>query len=189
MILFFEVAIVNATSDGPLAEALKLAGTGIPCFPCRASKRPACPHGFKEATINPDELRQLWRRSPGVLVGVPTGEQSGIFVLDIDSARHSEAAVWLSHCASHLPDTRRHRTRSGGLHFLFQHHVGLKSSVSRLAVGVDTRGSGGFIIWWPAHLGLTADHHFAPLAPVPDWLIVALTPTPPTPVSYGPRPD
>jgi Bifunctional DNA primase/polymerase, N-terminal len=184
--LFFERAMANTSSNGALGEALKLAATGIPCFPCRGSKRPACPHGFKEATANLDELRQLWRRSPGELIGVPTGEPSGFFVLDIDSVRHPEAAGWLSRNASRLPDTRRHRTRSGGLHFLFQHHEGLKSSVSRLAHGVDTRGCGGCIIWWPAHLGLAADHHFVTSAQVPDWLVAALTPPPPALVSCKP---
>ena len=180
---------MHTPSDGALGEALKLAAAGIPCFPCRASKRPACPHGFKEATANADELRRLWRRSPGVLVGVPTGEPSGIFVLDIDSARHPEAAAWLSRHASSLPDTRRHRTKSGGLHLLFQHSMGLKNSASRLAQGADTRGDGGFIVWWPAHLGLGADHLFVPLAPVPDWLIAALTPPPPTLISHTRRSD
>jgi hypothetical protein len=181
--------VANTPSHGALDEALKLAAVGIPCFPCHASKRPACPHGFKEATANKDELRQLWRRSPGVLVGVPTGARSGIFVLDIDSPRHPEAGAWLSRNAFRLPDTRRHRTRSGGLHFLFKHCADLKSSISRLALGVDTRGSGGCVIWWPAHLGLTADHHFVPPAPVPDWLVAALTPQPPAAVPYTSRAD
>ncbi len=170
-----------------LEQALTLAATGIPCFPCLPSKRPACRHGFKDATADPDELRQLWRGSLGVLVGVPTGEASGFFVLDIDSGRHPEAAAWLTRYAPRLPDTRRHHTRSGGLHLLFQHRAGLKSTASRLAHGVDTRGDGGFIIWWPA-CGLDIEHRAA-LAPVPDWLAAALNPPPPVLVSYNPRVD
>jgi Bifunctional DNA primase/polymerase, N-terminal len=171
-------------SSAVLEDALKLAGTGlIPCFPCLPDKRPACPHGFKDATKDAEQLKQLWQRYPGTLVGVPTGTQSGIFVLDIDSPRHPEADEWLEATAPRLPDTRQHRTRSGGLHLLFKHQTGLKNSTSKLAIGVDTRGDGGYIIWWPFHLGLGADHQLIPPTPVPEWLVGALTPPPPPPAS------
>jgi hypothetical protein len=63
----------------------------------------------------------LWRRYPGPLVGVRTGEASGLSVLDIDGPKHPEADVWLAAHRAQLPATRIHRTRSGGLHFGFQH--------------------------------------------------------------------
>jgi hypothetical protein len=159
-----------------LEDALRL--TSIwPCFPCLPDKRPACPHGFKDATKDSEQLKQLWQRYPGTLVGVPTGEPTGLFVLDIDSAKHPEADEWLERHAPYLPETRIHRTRSGGLHLLFKHQPGLKNSTSRLAPGVDTRGAGGFIIWWPFHLGLDDCRIF--LADVPEWLVQALLPPPP----------
>jgi hypothetical protein len=171
-----------------LEEGLKLAFYEIPCFPCLPDKRPACPNGFKNATADAEQLKQLWKQYPGQLVGVPTGEASGIFVLDIDSARHPEADEWLERHADYLPETRLHRTKSGGLHLLFKHRAGLKNSTSKLARGVDTRGEGGFIIWWPFHLGLRADHRFVPLANVPEWLVEALTPPPPKPIPLPARP-
>jgi hypothetical protein len=143
-------------------DALRL---GLPAFPCRADKRPACPHGFKDATAEPDKLRELWKRYPGELVGVPTGEASGLFVVDVDSARHEEANDWLEH--SHLPATRRHITRSGGCHILFKHRAGLKNTAGKLAKGIDTRGDGGYVIWWPS-IGLNV---IAPdeLADIPEF--------------------
>jgi hypothetical protein len=171
-----------------LREALKLAFYGTPSFPCLPDKRPACPHGFKDATADAAQLAELWQRYPGTLVGVPTGPASGVFVLDIDSAKHPEADEWLERHAACLPETRSHRTRSGGLHLLFKHQAGLKNSTSKLAPGVDTRGEGGFIIWWPFHLGLGADHHMVPLADVPKWLIEALNPPPPPPAKIIPFP-
>jgi Bifunctional DNA primase/polymerase, N-terminal len=160
-----------------LSNALRL---NRPAFPCQADKRPACPHGFKDATADPAGLRELLRQFPGPLVGVPTGEASGLFVIDIDSARHDEANDWLERYSPYLPDTRQHATKSGGWHLLFKHLPGLGNSASKLAKGVDTRGDGGYIIWWPFHLGLLAPHKLDyPLADLPDELIDVLLPTPP----------
>jgi hypothetical protein len=58
------------------------------------------------------------------------------------------------------------------LHLLFK-DCGLGCSASKLAVGVDTRGAGGFIIWWPAEGHEVVE---AELAPVPDWIIEQLKP-------------
>jgi hypothetical protein len=160
-----------------LSNALRLTR---PAFPCRADKRPTCPHGFKDATADPAGLRELWRQFPGPLVGVPTGEASGLFIIDIDSARHDEANDWLERYSPYLPDARQHSTKSGGCHLLFKHPPGLGNSAGKLARGVDTRGDGGYIIWWPFHLGLLAPHKLDhPLAELPDELVDALLPTPP----------
>ena len=152
-------------------DALRLAHYSRPAFPCYANKRPACPHGFKDATDDPEKLRELWRQYPGELVGVPTGEASGLFVIDVDSGRHDEAQDWLERASSDLPPTRWHATKSGGWHILFKHQPGLKTSAGKLAKGVDTRGDGGYVIWWPFHLGLGAPHKIDhDIADLPAWL-------------------
>jgi hypothetical protein len=160
----------------PLDAALKLAEQGIPSFPCNADKTPCTPHGFKEATADPKELKHLWQKYPGPLVGVPTGSTSGFDVLDIDK-KHAEALQWWEANRHRLPTTRRHGTRSGGLHLLFRHHDGLRCSASKLARGVDTRGEGGYIIWWPAY-GCPIISA-APIADAPAWVIETLRPPPP----------
>jgi hypothetical protein len=155
-----------------------MARRGLPVFPCAASKRPTCPHGFHDATNDSEAVLELWRKHPGPLIGVPTGAPSGIFVLDIDSVKHESAAEWFERHAPHLPETKRHRTRSGGVHFLFKHREGLRNTAGRLALGVDTRGEGGYVIWWPAVIA--DEHYWAPLADVPEWIFAALNP--PNPV-------
>jgi hypothetical protein len=166
-------------SNECVREALRLAYYSRPSFPCRADKRPACPHGFKDAASDPEKLRELWRQYPGELVGVPTGEASGLFVIDVDSGRHAEAQDWLEQTSPRLPATRWHATKSGGSHILFKHRRGLRNTAGKLAKGVDTRGDGGYIIWWPFHSGLSAGHNLGDdIADLPDWLADQLTETP-----------
>jgi hypothetical protein len=102
-----------------IAAARALGGQGYSVFPCRPDKRPATPNGFKDAVSDADSIAELWRCHPGVLVGVVTGEMSGLAVLDIDTKKHPEAQAWFElHQDRPLP-TRQHRTRSGGLHLLY----------------------------------------------------------------------
>ena len=130
----------------------------LPIFPCDASdKSPLTEHGFYNARVGADHSR--WP-----LVGVRTGAASGIDVLDVDPG----ALEWLATNEDRLPVTRRHRTRRGGVHLLFQHAPGLKKSESKIAKDVDVRADGSYAIWWPRQ-GLPVID--APLAAWPDWLL------------------
>jgi hypothetical protein len=157
-----------------LATALQLAELGFSVFPCGKNKRPCPPHGFHDAVRDLTAVRELWRRYPGELVGVPTGAANNFDTLDIDP-RHG-GADWLARHGDRLPSTRTHRTRSGGKHFLFRHQTGIRNSGSKIAPGIDTRGEGGFIIWWPGHGGEVLCYD-AP-APWPEWLVEVLIPPP-----------
>jgi Bifunctional DNA primase/polymerase, N-terminal len=161
-----------------LDPALQLAADGYPVFPCLMNKHPACAGGFHSAKADVYAIEELWELSPSDLIGVPTGLRFD--VLDID-AKHEAAREWWATNKNALPRTRTHRTRSGGLHLLFQPHGDMQCSVSKLAPGVDVRARGGYIIWWPAFgYSVLAD---APLAPWPDWLLEALKPKPTAPLT------
>jgi hypothetical protein len=139
-------------------------------FPCRADKRPACPGGFYSAVQGRDRIEDLFRRYPGSLVGMPTGEASGIDVLDIDRGGED----WLSlYEATHgLPPTRIIATRSGGLHLYFKHHVGMRCSAGLLAPNVDIRSTGGYVILWDrAGCRVLSS---APIAPWPPMMLQLL---------------
>ena len=159
----------SAEFDGfsqALKEALLLVERGVPCFPCRADKRPATLHGFKDASRNRNDLEHIWRRYPGPLVGVPTGEASGFDVLDIDKQHHGDH--WFLDNKSALLPTRAHRTRSGGIHLLFKHTEAFRCSAGKIAPGIDVRAIGGYVIWWPAAgLPVLSD---MPVVAWPAWL-------------------
>jgi Bifunctional DNA primase/polymerase, N-terminal len=146
-------------------HAMRLARRGLPVFPCHAEdKNPVPPHGFKSATADPEDI-ELWVWDETRLIGVPTGVASGIAVLDVDPRHNGDQ--WLEACKRRLPFTRAHRTRSGGVHLLFRWRDGLRNSAGRIAPGVDVRGEGGYIIWWPAHRCPVLD--FLPLDELPPW--------------------
>jgi len=154
--------------------ALKLAEENIPVFPCHANKAPACPGGFKAASTYPDQIKKLWSKYPGELIGVPTGIVSGFDVLDIDP-RHG-GNEWLEANSNLLPVTRTHRTVSGGYHLIFNHCDGIRNSAGKIAPGIDIRGDGGYIIWWPtAELEVTNSDIIAQWS---DWLLKLIFPVP-----------
>ena len=68
-----------------LQAALGYAARGWHVFPCHPrTKIPATTHGFKEATTDPEQIREWWQEDPAFNVAIATGELSGLFVLDVD---------------------------------------------------------------------------------------------------------
>ena len=115
---------------------------------------------------------------PGPLIGIVTGEVSGIDVLDLD-VKHDAARAWYHVHRDLLPVTRTFRTRSGGAHLHLRHAAGVRNSAGKIAEGVDVRGDGGYAICWFAAGFECIDH--SPSAPWPGWLLEPLLakPVPP----------
>ena len=75
------------TADPPiLASALQYAARGWSVFPCHPQdKRPVIENGLHGgATTDPAQIRAWWTEWPGAMIGVRTGEVSGIWCLDFD---------------------------------------------------------------------------------------------------------
>jgi hypothetical protein len=156
----------------PLDHALALSEQGLAVFPVGENKVPRCPHGHLDATADSAAIKALHRQFGFVLVGVATGEPSGWSALDIDVPA---GEAWWTENRAKLPQTRTHRTRRGGLHLWFRHAPGLRSSVARIAPGIDVRATGASAVWWPA-AGLETLSN-APPADWPSWLLPPPRPT------------
>jgi hypothetical protein len=157
--------------------AQQLARDGLPVFPCKNQpgsdddKKPLTKRGFHDASTNPNHIGNWWWQWPDALVGVPTGRRFVVVDLDL---QHQEAVDWWTANRERIPPTRVHHTRSGGLHLLFRPHSAVKCYGGKIHPHVDTRGSGGYVIWWPAE-GLEVKNPDL-LAEVPEFIVEALAP-------------
>lgn len=185
----------DSTAVDAASKALELAEAGIPCFPVRLSepdghgkreKRPLTPHGHKDASTDPDQVAKWWREHPEAVPGVPTGEASGVAALDVDP----EGEQWAAEHIEWLAAAARVHHTARGRHYLFRFDGSARNSASVIAPGVDTRGDGGWLVWWPA-LGYDAVGDLDDLSPPPEPLAALLRdpnagrdhPTDPTPGS------
>jgi hypothetical protein len=148
----------------------------LPVFACGLDKRPVTQHGFHDATRDAAEIRLQFGTPGAAMIGVPTGQGAGFFVVDLDVKNGGQGLEWLAANQHRLPRTRTHKTRSGGQHLLFQWPEGrtVRNSASRVAPGVDVRGNGGYIIAPPSPEYEIADA--SALAEAPAWLLALIDP-------------
>jgi RecA-family ATPase len=165
------------------SNALSLAQEwDLPVFPVlitrkesgKSEKKPLTTHGFYDAAKNMEQISQWWDRWPSAAVGVPTGKVSKLFIVDIDPAGEG----WYRENADRLDCGRVHKTERGW-HLVYSMPVGeIGNSAGKLAPGVDVRGTGGYMVWWPATGGQSVGG-MEDIKPAPEWLIKALTVEPP----------
>lgn len=136
-----------------LEEALRLAAHGIPVFPCKPLKKlPATEHGFLDATTDPSQIREWWRRMPNANLAIPTG-LPGRDVLDIDIRTSGSGLPHLEILADMgmLTDVlRKVRTPSGGMHLYFR-ASGLSSS-KITGKHIDFKAGGGYVLAPPSYV-------------------------------------
>lgn len=163
---------------GHLAAALEWAGRKVRVFPCEpVSKKPFVSGGFKAASLDPLCIKEWWQRWPDALIGMPTGEITGVFALDVDIRDDKNgfaALAALEASYGPLPPTWTQRTPRGGEHRLFAWPgIKVKNSTSEIGLGLDIRGDGGYIILAPSidtHGRYQCTDTRAPVA-APDWLV------------------
>lgn len=104
-------------------------------------KHPATPDGFKSASKDIEQIKRLWAGRTGLNVGIATGQESGIFVVDIDD---KEAEAELNKLIK-LPKTYTVTTGRGKhLYFKYDKNKPVRNG-AHVIENVDIRGDGGYV--------------------------------------------
>src|SRR5579871_649922 len=152
-----------------------------------AGKHPRTLHGLKEASRNPDRIWSWWRRWPDANIGIRTGQESGLVVLDVDARHNGEASLEaLEATYDRLPPTLTAHSGGGGRHLYFQYPGERIPNSAQVAgfSGVDVRADGGYIVAPPSlHQSSQSyawEEPLHPLEALPRWLCdLLITPEPP----------
>lgn len=164
-----------ALREDLLRTALRYAAQGWAVFPCRAGdKVPATAHGFKDATVDAQQIHTWWMAEPDNNIGISCGA-SGLVVIDIDCKNGAPGwDTWRALTATHGPEvalTLAARTPSGGMHLYYAANgQDVKSAANALGAGLDTRARGGYVVAPPSRIGELAYtwlDESAELAPFP----------------------
>lgn len=157
----------------------------IPVAP--GQKRPPFKEWQKLATCDPEMIRRWWTMRPDYGVGIATGSESGLYVVDIDDTDDKAGSKSWAELGVEV-ETVETITGSGGRHLLFQMGRGddLPNTSNKLGQYIDTRGEGGFIVAPPTihpngqPYRWRPDHRFdqVALAVLPEDLRALLEPEP-----------
>jgi hypothetical protein len=138
---------------GAVASALRYAAAGWPVFPLRpGSKEPATPHGFEDASTDPERIAAWWRWSPAANVGIATGAP-GPDVLDVDTGPAGsgwDALGRLLRAGLLTGAQALVSTRSGGRHVYYAGTAQRSGSLPRHRL--DFRAAGGYVVAPPSYV-------------------------------------
>ncbi|MBM4275877.1 MAG: DNA primase [Deltaproteobacteria bacterium] len=147
------------------------------------------PHGVKDATTDSQTIRLWWGRAPLANIGIATGPESGLVVVDLDPRNGGQP----DRLPGPLPTTPTARTGGGGWHYYLAHPGdGLKFPPKLPGCpGADIKGGGGYVLAPPSlHVSGRRYSWDTPpthiLAPCPDWLLNAAKRPDPNPTVTPP---
>ena len=107
------------------------------------------PHGLKNATKDGNLICQWSGSGEAVNLGILTGPESGLVVLDVDPRHGAEESLKV---LGTLPETATVATGGGGKHLYFRWPAGagIRNSAGKLGPGLDIRGAGGYVVAPPS---------------------------------------
>jgi hypothetical protein len=129
------------------ASALWYAEQGLHVFMLQPRSKIPYPRskGFKDATTDPDTIRQWWRFAPDANIGIATGHRVDVIDIDGMDGNKSLAAIidelpprlgWVS------------TPRPGGRHFYVP--ASGRGNAAGIFPGIDYRGIGGYVVAPPS---------------------------------------
>ena len=139
-------------------------------------KHPTTPHGFNDASSDPERIAKMFARWPGGNVGLKTGSGSDVVVFDVDPRAGGFASLRkLEAEQEKLPTTREHATGGGGAHLFYalpQDPKSLQSTI--LAPGIELKADGAGVVLPPSKHASGGRYEVliaAPLALLPSWVL------------------
>lgn len=187
-----------------LEAALWYAGRGFRVFPlysikdgkCLCKKRecaspgkhPLTRDGNKSATTDRKQIMSWWKQYPTANIGIATGKDSKILVIDLDvhgAINGEENLVKMAiKLNESIPITCWQRTGSGGKHLIFEYpeNSGISIRKGGLTIGdekyegIDIRGEGGYIVAAPSNHISGGNYEFydIPILQLPKWILKVL---------------
>jgi hypothetical protein len=113
---------------------------------------------------------------PQANIAIATGARAGLVALDVDPRHGGDRSLArLIDTHGSLPDTPCVWTGGGGLHYYFAHPgTKVSNSAGKVAVGIDVRGDGGYVVAPPSVHVSGGVYEWAVAcepAPIPTWLL------------------
>jgi hypothetical protein len=177
----FRFSAMSESENELLASALAYAGHGYPVFPISPGRKkpPITEHGLLDATTDAKQIEQWWHYHPSANIGIAT---HGLLIVDIDRSDNP----WLSDQPERLVELASGAvslTAGGGKHFVFRQPANKhwRNTTSQLALRVDTRADGGYIVAPPSRIEGGGAYRWVPglelecpperLPEPPGWLV------------------
>jgi Bifunctional DNA primase/polymerase, N-terminal len=149
-----------------IETALQYAGRGWRVIPCRSDKISRIRNWPVAASCDPETIITWWTEWPNACIALLCG--CGFVVVDVDTGEAHNDVDGFATLAQlgPLPETRRVRTPSGGMHIYFQSDQPVRSRV--LGPGLELRATNQYVIAPPSP-GYAVIYD-VPLARLPDRL-------------------
>jgi len=146
------------------------------------------PNWFKQATTDSTLIQRWWTAYPEANLGVRTGIESGIFVVDLDRKNGIDGPRQFAELSpdsfgyDSFDDTPKAVTGSDGRHIVFKlaDNSEVKNSSKLAGLNIDCRGVGGYVVAPPSqHIAgeyrwEISQRYFEPIDP-PDWILELVT--------------
>lgn len=180
--------ITTELAENPLlTAALDYAARGWRVCPLNG-KIPLTAHGCKDATTDPETLRGWWAADPTANIGIATGQQSDLLVLDIDEGEGKcglktyRELIGQYGCINSVAV----QTGGGGIHIYLKYPKDGRKWGNRtnFLPSLDIRGEAGYVVAPPSShesgnsyqwIGKRGPDETA-IADAPSWLLDLLSP-------------
>lgn len=130
-------------------DILALAKLGWRLHPLQKTSKVPCLNAWQNrATTDETTLRLWFSQYPEANWGVATGQESGIFVVDLDPKSGGEESWQELTKENNTPKTTEVLTGSGGRHLYFKwpDDAHIRNSTGKIAKGIDIRADGGQVV-------------------------------------------